>query len=98
MFMLCFHFAGAHEPCSNGGGGWRKLVPAFAGNEQPAIKQENLMVTTLDKAIVALIMAALSIMANFGVALPEWLTGENIAALFAALAPILVYLIPNKTS
>lgn len=50
-----------------------------------------------NKAIVALVMAALAV-ANtvFGIIPPAWMTEANVAATIAVVTPILVYYIPNK--
>lgn len=56
------------------------------------------MFTTIDKALTAAIMGILSILAiAFGIHI-SWLTPEVIASIVAAITPLLVYLIPNKTA
>lgn len=57
------------------------------------------MITGLDKAITALIMAALTLLSMFNL-LPFTVTDQTattIGAVIAALTPVLVYLIPNKS-
>lgn len=55
------------------------------------------MFTTMDKAIVAMIMGALFILSSvFGINLG--FTEAQVAAVVGVLTPILVYLIPNKTA
>lgn len=55
------------------------------------------MFTSLDKAIAAVIMGALSIATlAFGWTIPGWLSADNIAAALAVLTPVLVYFVPNK--
>lgn len=55
------------------------------------------MFTSMDKALVALIMGALFIMNSvFGVNLG--FTEAQVSAVIGVLTPILVYLIPNKTA
>jgi len=53
------------------------------------------MVSGIDKAIIAVLGGAVTLLANFGVAMPE-----NVQALITAVAPVLtalaVYFIPNK--
>lgn len=53
------------------------------------------MITTFDKAIVALIGSALSIAATFGLKV-DWATPEIIAAVGGLLTTLLVYVFPNK--
>lgn len=50
-----------------------------------------------NKAIVALVMAALAV-ANtvFGIVPPDWMSEANVAAAIALVTPILVYYIPNR--
>lgn len=55
------------------------------------------MFTTLDKALVALVMGVLSILNlvfNVNIGLPP----ETVSAIIAAITPLLVYFIPNKKS
>jgi hypothetical protein len=55
------------------------------------------MYTSLDKALVALVMAVLAILNQaFGIVTPSFLSEGNVTAIIAALTPLLVYLIPNK--
>lgn len=55
------------------------------------------MFTTFDKALVALVMAALSILnLKFGINLG--LDETTVTAIIAAITPLLVYLWPNKTA
>lgn len=53
------------------------------------------MITTFDKAIVALIGALLSILAAFGINV-DWATPEMIGIAGSVLTGILTYLIPNR--
>ena len=53
------------------------------------------MITSFDKAIVALLGAVLSIAATFGLKV-DWATPEMISAVGGAITALLVYLIPNK--
>ena len=53
------------------------------------------MITSFDKAIVALLGAVLSIAATFGLKV-DWATPEMISAFGGAITALLVYLIPNK--
>lgn len=55
------------------------------------------MFTSFDKALVALVMAVLSILnLKFGINLG--LDEATVAAIIAAITPFLVYLWPNKTA
>jgi hypothetical protein len=55
------------------------------------------MFTSLDKAIVAIVMAfAFLATTLFHVSIPGWLNEANVTQVLAVLTPILVYLIPNK--
>ncbi len=53
------------------------------------------MITTFDKAIVALLGAALSIAAAFGLKV-DWATPEVLSSVGGVLTAILVYFVPNK--
>ncbi len=53
------------------------------------------MFTTLDKALVALVMGILSIL-NIVFKVNIGLSPETISAIIAAVTPLLVYFIPNK--
>jgi hypothetical protein len=53
------------------------------------------MFTSMDKAIVALIMGVLSIL-NLVWGINIGVSAETVSAIIAAVTPILVYLIPNK--
>lgn len=55
------------------------------------------MFTSMDKAIVALIMGALFI-ANSVFGINLGLTEAQVTSVIGILTPILVYLIPNKTA
>jgi hypothetical protein len=55
------------------------------------------MFTSLDKALVALVMALVFIAQSvFHVSIPGWLTADNVNQVIAVLTPILIYVIPNK--
>ena len=53
------------------------------------------MITTFDKAIVALIGAVLSILAAFGISV-DWATPEMIGIAGSVLTGVLTWAIPNK--
>lgn len=53
------------------------------------------MVTTLDKALVAFLSAAIGLLGFFGISLP-FLTPEVQQAIAMIAAPFLVYFVPNK--
>jgi hypothetical protein len=53
------------------------------------------MFTSIDKALVAVVMAGLFLLTEFtGVDLG--LSQETVAAIIAAATPLLVYIVPNK--
>lgn len=56
------------------------------------------MYTSIDKAITALVMAALFLLNQFGVVpwTPDAHTQDTVGTIIALLTPVLVYLIPNK--
>ena len=55
------------------------------------------MFTSLDKALVALVLAVLAILNQaFGIATPSFMTEGNVTMIIAALTPLLVYVVPNK--
>jgi hypothetical protein len=53
------------------------------------------MFTSVDKALTAVVMAALFLLNEFA-GIDTGLGEETIAAIIAAVTPILVYLVPNK--
>jgi hypothetical protein len=53
------------------------------------------MVTTFDKAIIALLGSLVTIAATFGLEL-SWATPEVIGAVGSVLTGVLTYLIPNR--
>lgn len=53
------------------------------------------MITTFDKAIVALLGALLSIAAAFGLKV-DWATPEVISSVGGVITALLVYLVPNR--
>ncbi len=53
------------------------------------------MFTTIDKALAAIVMAAIFLLNEFG-GIDIGLSEETVTAVIAAATPILVYLIPNK--
>jgi hypothetical protein len=54
------------------------------------------MFTTIDKALAAIVMAGLFLLNEF-VGIDLGLGEETVAGIIAALTPILVYFIPNKS-
>jgi hypothetical protein len=53
------------------------------------------MFTSIDKALVALVMAVLSILTFFGITVPEWASEQAVGSVIGALTPVLVYFWPN---
>lgn len=54
------------------------------------------MFTSIDKALVALVMGLLFIVQTFtGFSLP-WITQETVTTVIGLLTPVLVWAIPNK--
>jgi hypothetical protein len=54
------------------------------------------MFTSIDKALTALVMAVLYLLNTYG-HINIGISADTVGALLAALGPILVWLIPNKT-
>ena len=54
------------------------------------------MFTSIDKALVSLVMAIAFMLSQFGIVLPEWLSEGNAAIAAGFISTILVYVIPNK--
>lgn len=54
------------------------------------------MFTTVDKALVALIMSVLFLLNYFGGLSVPFLTEGTVTAIIAGLTPILTYLVPNR--
>lgn len=54
-------------------------------------------VTQYNKSIIALIIALLTVLVNFGFldAMPDFANEQTLTMLFTALSPILVYAVPN---
>ena len=55
------------------------------------------MFTSIDKALVALVMGVLSIIQTFTGFSLSWLTEAQVATVVGLLTPVLVWAIPNKT-
>lgn len=55
------------------------------------------MITTLDKAIVALVMAGVFLINNF-TSFHFAVSEETVNAIASVLTPLLVYFVPNKPS
>jgi len=54
------------------------------------------MFTTIDKALVALIMGVLFILQTYTGFSLAWLTPETISTIVGLITPVLVWAIPNK--
>jgi len=54
------------------------------------------MFTSIDKALTAFIMAAIFLLNYFFGFSLGWVTADTIAAIVAALTPLLVWAVPNK--
>lgn len=54
------------------------------------------MFTSIDKALTAIVMAALYLLNSLG-GIDVGLSEETVSAILAGLTPLLVWLIPNKT-
>lgn len=55
------------------------------------------MFTAIDKALVALVMGLLSIL-NLVFGIDLGITPETISVIIAAITPLLVWLVPNKSA
>lgn len=56
------------------------------------------MFTSIDKALVALVMAALYLLNTFTGVHIDFLSETTVTTAISLLAPVLVYIVPNKTS
>lgn len=54
------------------------------------------MFTTIDKALVALIMGALFIIQTYTGFSTSWISQETVATIVGLITPVLVWAIPNK--
>jgi hypothetical protein len=54
------------------------------------------MFTSIDKALVALIMGLLFILQTFTGVSTSWVSAETVATVVGLLTPVLVWAIPNK--
>ncbi len=83
-------------PCLRGAppqGRQQGIYTANGGTVQEERKMK--MFTTVDKALVALIMGVISIL-NLVFGINIGIAPETVSAIIAAITPLLVYLIPNK--
>jgi hypothetical protein len=55
------------------------------------------MFTSIDKAIVAMVMGLLFILQTYFGLNTSWISQETVATLIGLLTPVLVWAIPNKT-
>lgn len=55
------------------------------------------MFTSIDKALVALIMGVLFIIQTYTGFSTAWISAETVATLVGLITPVLVWAIPNKT-
>ena len=56
------------------------------------------MFTTLDKALVALIMGLLFIIQTYTGLSTSWISQETVATIIGLITPVLVWAIPNKST
>lgn len=56
------------------------------------------MFTSIDKALVALIMGLLFVVQTYTGFSTSWISQETVATLVGLLTPVLVWAIPNKQS
>jgi hypothetical protein len=54
------------------------------------------MFTTIDKALVAMVMGALFIINTFFGVNVSWISQETVATIIGLITPVLVWAIPNK--
>lgn len=54
------------------------------------------MFTSVDKALVAGVMALAFLLSHFGVGVPSWFTQEWVTTTLGILTPIFTFLVPNK--
>jgi membrane-associated HD superfamily phosphohydrolase len=60
-------------------------------------ERKEVMFTSIDKALVALVMGVLFIIQTFTGFNLSWLTEAQITTVIGLLTPVLVWAIPNKT-
>lgn len=58
-------------------------------------KKEKPMFTSIDKALTAIVMAVLYLLNSLG-GIDIGLSGDTVAAILAALTPLLVWAVPNR--
>lgn len=56
------------------------------------------MFTSVDKALIALIMSVAFMLSQFGIDIPAWFTESGVTGVISALNPILVWAFANKLS
>lgn len=56
------------------------------------------MFTSIDKALVAMVMGTLYIIQTFTGFETSWISADAVASVIGILTPVLVYAIPNKTA
>lgn len=54
------------------------------------------MFSTVDKALVAGIMAGAFLLSHFGIGVPTWFTQEWVTTMLGVLTPVVTFLVPNK--
>lgn len=55
------------------------------------------MFTTLDKALVAMVMGLLFILQTYTGLSTSWISQETVATIIGLITPVLVWAIPNKS-
>lgn len=55
------------------------------------------MFTSLDKALVAMVMGLLFILQTYTGLSTSWISQETVATIIGLVTPVLVWAIPNKT-
>lgn len=56
------------------------------------------MFTTLDKALVAMVMGILFILQTYTGLSTSWISQETVATIIGLITPVLVWAIPNKSA
>lgn len=56
------------------------------------------MFTSIDKALIALVMSVAFMLNQFGLDIPAWFTESGVTGVISALNPILVYFFANKVA
>ena len=74
----------------------RLNVYAFPLLQPQTPRKEPVMFTSIDKALVAMVMGLLFILNTFFGVNVTWISQETVATIIGLITPVLVWAIPNK--